>query len=143
MLPELPRERPEPDHGEEDQPDDQHAGDDVPAFLGGVREQREHGASLTHATRREAAERLLDARPRLPGGPRPERGRRRRRPRLAVARRVVRPELRAERDQLGEVGDRVDLAVLGDPDEPVRVEVVAEQERGVAGRRGANSRGRP
>ena len=50
MLADLPRERTEADYGEEDQPDDQHAGDDVPALLGGVREQREHGASLTHAT---------------------------------------------------------------------------------------------
>jgi dihydroflavonol-4-reductase len=46
VLPELPRERAEPDHAEEDQPDDQHAGDDVPAFRGGVGEQREHPARV-------------------------------------------------------------------------------------------------
>jgi dihydroflavonol-4-reductase len=46
VLPELPRERAESDHAEEDQPDDQHAGDDVPAFRGGVGEQREHPARV-------------------------------------------------------------------------------------------------
>ena len=46
MFPELPRQRAQPDHAEEDQPDDQHPGDDVPTFRGGVGEQREHGASL-------------------------------------------------------------------------------------------------
>ena len=47
MLLELPRQRAETDHAEEDQADDQHPGDDVPTFRGGVGEQREHGASLT------------------------------------------------------------------------------------------------
>ena len=35
--------------------------------------------------------------------------------------------LRAARDQLGELADRLDVAELRDPHEPVRVEVVAEQ----------------
>ena len=39
----------ERDHADEDQADDEHAGDDVAALLGGVGEQREHGASLTHS----------------------------------------------------------------------------------------------
>ena len=40
--------------------------------------------------------------------------------------------MRAQGDQLGEVGDRAGLAQLRDPDETVRVEVVAEEERRVA-----------
>ena len=55
----------------------------------------------------------------------------RRRPGLTVARQVVGPEPGAERDQPGEVGDRLDGARLGYPDEAVRVEVVAQQEGGV------------
>ena len=47
MAAELARERTEADHGQEDQADDQHPGDDVPTFRGGVGEQREHGTSLT------------------------------------------------------------------------------------------------
>ena len=47
---------------------------------------------------------------------------------------------RAERDakqrQRGEVGDRVDIVVVGDTDEPVGVQVIPQQEGGVAvGRR--------
>ena len=52
-------------------------------------------------------------------------------PRHTVSRRGVGAELRTERDQLSEVGDGLDAADLGDPDEPVRVEIIAEQERGV------------
>jgi hypothetical protein len=55
----------------------------------------------------------------------------RRRPGLAVARQLVGAQPRAERDQTGEVGDRVDGARLGDSHEAVRVEVVAQQEGGV------------
>ena len=44
--------------------------------------------------------------------------------------------LRAERDQLGEVVHRLDAAGRRDPDEPVRVEVVAEQQRRVGDRPG-------
>jgi len=57
VLAELARERAEPDHAEEDQADDQHSGDDVTAFLGGVGEEREHGSSLTEtpAMKREGA----------------------------------------------------------------------------------------
>jgi hypothetical protein len=54
-----------------------------------------------------------------------------RRPGLAVAGEAVRPQLRAERDQRRQVGDRLDRPHLRHPDEAVRVEVVAQQERGV------------
>jgi dihydroflavonol-4-reductase len=46
MLPKPARERAEPDHGEEDQADDEHAGDDVTAFRGGIGEQPEHRARV-------------------------------------------------------------------------------------------------
>jgi dihydroflavonol-4-reductase len=46
LPPELLRQRADPDHAEEDQADDQHAGDDVLAFRGGVGEQREHRARV-------------------------------------------------------------------------------------------------
>jgi dihydroflavonol-4-reductase len=46
MLLEPARERAEPDHGQEDQADDEHAGDDVTAFGGGIGEQREHRARV-------------------------------------------------------------------------------------------------
>jgi nucleoside-diphosphate-sugar epimerase len=46
MLLEPARERAEPDHGQEDQPDDEHAGDDVTAFRGGIGEEREHRARV-------------------------------------------------------------------------------------------------
>ena len=52
-------------------------------------------------------------------------------PGLAVARQAVRPQLGTERDQGREVGDGLDRAGLGHADEAVRVEVVAEQKRGV------------
>ena len=52
-------------------------------------------------------------------------------PRLAVAGEAVGAQLRTQRDQRGEVAHGLDGARVGDPDEPVRVEVVAEQERGV------------
>ena len=52
-------------------------------------------------------------------------------PRLAVAGEPVSPELRAERDQRREVGHGLHGAGLRDPHEPVRVEVVAEQQSGV------------
>ena len=65
------------------------------------------------------------------------------RPGGAVAVAALGPQLRAERDQLGQVGDRLALATLRDADEPVRVEVVAEQQRRRRprpARRGASSR---
>src|SRR5262249_57042239 len=40
-------------------------------------------------------------------------------------------ELRTQGDELGQIGDRLDAADVRDPDQAVRVEVVAEQERGV------------
>ena len=63
--------------------------------------------------------------------PAPSEQRRGRRPRRAVAVGVVRPGLGAERDELGEIGDRVDGAGGGDEYEPVREQLVAEEERGV------------
>ena len=60
----------------------------------------------------------------------------RRRPRLPVAGSPLGPRLGAEREQLGEVSHRRDVALRGDADEPVREERVAEQERDVGiGRR--------
>jgi hypothetical protein len=56
-------------------------------------------------------------------------------PRVAVARFAFSAETRAEGDQLGELGDRVDVACRGNANEPVRVEVVAEQERELVVRR--------
>jgi hypothetical protein len=56
--------------------------------------------------------------------------RRGRGPERAVAGRLLGTQLRRERDQLGEVGDRVDLTERGDADEPMCVEVVAKQKRG-------------
>src|SRR5688572_25839172 len=54
----------------------------------------------------------------------------------AVALPLLRAQLRAQGDELGEVLDDPDLAVGRDADEPVRVEVVAEQNRrGGIGRR--------
>ena len=44
--------------------------------------------------------------------------------------------------KLGQIDDGVELPRGGDPDEPVRVEVVAEQQRRLVVR-GANRRGRP
>jgi hypothetical protein len=55
----------------------------------------------------------------------------RRAPRLAIARETVRPQPGAERDQRRQVADRLDRPGLGDADEPVRVQVVAEQQRRV------------
>jgi len=74
----------------------------------------------------------------LPGAQQSRAGR----PGGSVARRRVGSELRAQRDQLGQVGDGLDAADLRDPDEAVRVEVVAEQKRGV-GVAGSKRRGRP
>src|SRR5829696_247919 len=63
-------------------------------------------------------------------------GRRGRRPRLAVARKPVSPETRAERDQGRQVGDGLHRSRRSHAHEPVRVQVVTEQERGVGvGRR--------
>ena len=57
--------------------------------------------------------------------------RRGRRPRLAVAGQAVGSQPGAERDQGGQVGDSLDRPRLGDAHEPMGVEVVTEQERGV------------
>jgi dihydroflavonol-4-reductase len=46
VLLEPAREGAEPDHGQEHQSDDQHAGDDVTAFRGGIGEQGEHRARV-------------------------------------------------------------------------------------------------
>jgi hypothetical protein len=53
-------------------------------------------------------------------------------PRLTVAWKPVRAELGTERDQRGEVGHGLHRSGLRHPHEPVRVEVVAEQERRVS-----------
>src|SRR6185312_8190149 len=63
-----------------------------------------------------------------------------RRPRLAVAGQAVGAELGAERDQRRKVPHRLDRPRLRDPDEAVRVEVVAEQQRGVLVDRGEQAR---
>ena len=57
--------------------------------------------------------------------------RRRLGPGLAVAGKPVGAELRADRDQRGEVGHVLDAPGLRDVDETVRVEIVAEQQRRV------------
>src|SRR6266849_166015 len=153
----------EPDHADEDQADDQHAGDDVPPLGGGVGEHGEHGehgATLADAERvrgEGALDRLC------PGGsPRGilERGRialqakrlaglfersraeqrRGRRPGSAVAACTVRAQLSAQRDQLSEVGDRDHVLALGHADEAVRVKIVTEQEGGLAAVRREESR---
>ena len=66
----------------------------------------------------------------------PAEQRRGRGPGLGLAGPALGARLRAERDELGEVVHRLDAAGRRDPDEPVGVEVVAEQERRVGvGRR--------
>ena len=55
-----------------------------------------------------------------------------RRPGRAVLGRALGPELGAERDQLAHVRDGLDRSRRREPDEPLRVEVVAEQEDRVA-----------
>jgi len=52
-------------------------------------------------------------------------------PRLAVAGQTVGPELRAERDQRSEIRNRLDRPGLRDSHEPMRVQVVTEEERRV------------
>jgi hypothetical protein len=82
---------------------------------------------------------LLDFRPGPPRQPRDlaaSERRRGRRPGLAVPGQPVGAELGAEGDQRRQVADRLDRAGPRDPNETVRVEVVAEQERRVrVGRR--------
>src|SRR4029079_470775 len=63
-----------------------------------------------------------------------------RRPRLAVPGQDVGAELGAERDQARTGAHRLDGPRLRDPDEAVRVEVVAEQQRGVLVDRGEQAR---
>src|SRR5438105_2954697 len=58
--------------------------------------------------------------------------RRRRRPRFAVAVGAGGAHLRAQRDQLCQVGHSGHVLELGDPDEAMRVQVIAEEERRVA-----------
>ncbi len=73
----------------------------------------------------------------------PAEQRRGRGPERSVAVAPLRPQLAAERDELRQVGDRVDLVCGGDADEAVRVEVVAEEQRACrrrAARRGASAR---
>src|SRR5215218_5031810 len=116
----------EGDHADEDQPDDEHAGDDVLPLFGGVRDEPGgHGPSLTDAfgVRAQAAlDRLrtgLAAKPACAGHPG-----------LAVGVCVlaVGAESGARGDHVRQGRDRLELPRGGDPDEPVRVEVVTEQE---------------
>ena len=88
-----------------------------------------------------ALERLLDdlAVSRLPGLARrlaPSERRRRRCPCFPVSGQAVGAQLGTERDQRREICDCLDGACFGDADEPVRVEVVAQQQTrvGVSGR---------
>src|SRR5438132_2023584 len=53
-------------------------------------------------------------------------------PSVSVSPGTVRAQLGAQRDQLGEVGDRDHVLALRHADEAVCVEIVAEQERGLA-----------
>jgi len=94
------------------------------------------GAMLTHQRAMGLERRLSVTAPGGAGGWARAEGGRRRSPGLAVARQAVGAKLGAVRDQRRQVGDRLDRPRLCDPDEAVRVEVVAEQERGVVvGRR--------
>ncbi len=147
---------------DEDQPDDEHREDDVATLFGGCLGGRgaANAASIGGDSTRRVG-RAPRARRRPPRRRRPTREapraalasprsrersarrvetaraqqRRGRRPGGTVAVAPVGARLRAQRDQLGEIGDGRDVAGLGDADEPVRVQVVAEQERGVAVRR--------
>jgi hypothetical protein len=56
-------------------------------------------------------------------------------PGIRVPALLLRAEMGADRDQLGEGRHRFHLAELGDPDETVCIEVVAEQECGFGIRR--------
>ena len=156
----------EQDDGQENQPHDQHAVHDPGAFLGrGGRkrqQQGEHGPTLLDPTAVRGKrlrhgigadggdrDRMQDGRvTAVPergasfGQPSLAEGCRGRRPGLAVTRPAVRLALRAERDEVREVVDRSDVAARRDANEPVRVEVVAEQKRDVTVA-AANSRGRP
>jgi hypothetical protein len=139
---EVPAELAEDDHAQEDQPDDEHCRDHGLAFLGSglrgerqERSERSHGATLPDP-RPVILERLYDrlAAEVVPGEARglaAAHGRRGRRPRLAIAGEAVGPQSGAERDQSSQVGDGLDRPRLGYAHEPVRVEVVPEQERGV------------
>ena len=75
----------------------------------------------------------------LPVGASVER-RDRRCPCLAVAGKTFRAKVRAQREELGERTHRLDVSKRGDADEPVRVEVVAEEDRACRGRRRERAR---
>ena len=142
------RDRADRDHADEDEPDEEHARDDIAALGGGVGE-REHGVNLPQPTlvrgergvdcavagcgSREDKQRLRVARAergaRLVEAPRAEQGCGRG-PGGAVAFALLGPELRAEGDQLGKVVHARGARNRRDPHEPVRVEVVAEQQHG-------------
>ena len=141
--------------------DGEHREDDLAAFLGGVGQEQSE-ASIVRVTIPHAEvvrdtcalDRVVAggrrARARASGaGSRslaqlragrveraPAEQRRGRGPRLGLAGPALGARLGAERDELGEVVHRLDAAGRRDPDEPVGVEVVAEQERRVGvGRR--------
>jgi hypothetical protein len=113
----------------------EHAEDHVPALFGCVGEQPgDHGASLSNRDRCVTRGALDPTRHRTAAEPAHAPIQASRRPPL------LRPEMRASRDQLGERRDGVEVAGGGDPDEPVRVQVVAEQERDVSVRRREQAR---
>ena len=146
-------------------PDGEHRENDLAAFLGGVCKEQERGEHRARDfTARGGRARHMRARPlrrpRRPARARasgaaiaalaqlqagrveraPAEQRRRRGPGLGLAGPALGARLRAERDELGEVVHRLDAAGRRDPDEPVRVEVVAEQERRVGIGRGEEPR---
>ncbi len=148
---------PSADHGQEDEAHDEHRENDASSFLGGIRQQPDaasiaailsdplvvRGERLVHrsspaAARARRVERRPDPAPRAGPG-----ARRRARPaeEAAVAAQAapspaaVGTSLRAEREQLGEVGDRVHRAGRRDADETVGESAVAEQEGDVVVRR--------
>ena len=148
------------DHREEDQADDQHREDDLLALFGrGLGEDVEHGENLSHAagvgrecaidrgvadggprrgtraarvaTPAERAARLVEPCPRsaavaAQSGPSPP---------APSARSCEQSEISSERSATASTSPK-----RGDADEPVRVEVVAEEQRRVAVRRGEQAR---
>ena len=123
------------DHAREDEADDQHRLDDLLAlFGGGLREWEQRAERHPRATLPDSPavsrHRSRD-RPGPGGGLAAAEARGGRRPGASVAGKAVRAQLRAARDQGRQVGHRLDRPDLRDPHEAVRVEVVAEEKRGV------------
>ena len=127
-----PRRLAERDHGDEDQADDQHPDDDVDALpRRRPRAAARSWARLYRTSRDIRTAWAASARSTSAGTGSPPSRRAAVDPGRAVVRAAFGPQRRAAGDQLGERRDRVDVAERRDPDEAVRVEVVAEQERHV------------